>query len=136
MSGIGTAAQNVPAATLISLRRPAIISGVIGALGIVAGIVFGHIPMGFLFVIGLGMGLFNARLLQRNTVKVISSENPTKRALMGSSALRLMLFTLVALGLGYFVQPDGLGVFIGLAIFQFIFMANTMIPVMKEYRRQ
>jgi hypothetical protein len=98
--------------------------------------VFKHPVMGILWAIGLGMGLFNARMLQRHVVKVISSENPTKRQITGSSMQRLGILTILALAMGYFLRPDGLGVFFGLAAFQLIFMANTMLPVLKERRHQ
>lgn len=136
MSGIQAAAANVPAETLISLRRPLIVSAVLAAVAIAVAALLGHPVMGILAAIGLGMGLFNARLLQRSVVKAISREQPAKRVLVGSSVQRLMIVTVIALVLGYFVRPDGLGVFFGLAAFQFIFMANTMMPVLKERRRQ
>lgn len=136
MSGFQAAAANVPPTALVNLRRPLLISAGLGVLGIVLGAIFGHPVMGILFAIGLGMGLYNARLMQRHVVKVISSENPTKRQLTGSSMQRLGLFTIIALALGYFLRPDGLGVFFGLAAFQLIFMANTILPVLKERRQQ
>jgi hypothetical protein len=130
------AAANVPAAALISLRRPLIISAVLAAVGMGVAAAFSHPVMGILFAIGLGMGLYNARAMQRSVARVISGENPTKRAIVGSSTQRLVVVTVIALALGYFLRPDGLGVFAGLAVFQLIFMANTMIPVFKERHRQ
>ena len=70
------------------------------------------------------MGLYNARLLQKQVLQVISSENPTKRQLTGSSMQRLGVLTRIALAMGYFLRPDGLGVFFGLAVFQLIIMAT------------
>ena len=136
MSGIREAAANVSPAELINLRRPLLVAVGLAVVGIVLAAVFGHVVMGILFAIGLGMGLYNARMMQKQVVKVISSENPTKRAITGSSAQRLLVLTLIALALGYFLRPDGLGVFIGLAVFQFVFVANTMLPVLKERRNQ
>ncbi len=136
MSAIGSAAQNVPAAKLISLRLPLIICSVLAAGGIVAGALLDHLVMGILFAVGMGMGLYNARLMQKQVLRVISEENPTKRAIVGSSTQRLIVLTVIALALGFFMKPDGLGVFVGLAVFQLVFMGNTMLPVMKEYRRQ
>jgi hypothetical protein len=136
VSGFQAAAANVPPTAMINLRRPLLISTGFAVVGIVLGAVFGHPVMGILFAVGLGMGLYNARLLQRHVVKVISSENPTKRALTGSSMQRLGVLTIIALALGFFLRPDGLGVFFGLAAFQLIFMAHTMLPVLKERRQQ
>jgi hypothetical protein len=134
VSALQSAASNVPASTVMSLRRPVIISVIVGAVGLVACVLLGHPVMGVLGVIGLGLGLFNGRLLQRATVKAISGDNPTKRAMIGSSAQRLMMITLIALALGFFVRPDGLGVFVGLAVYQLINIAHTAAPVVKELR--
>ncbi|WP_133850881.1 hypothetical protein [Labedaea rhizosphaerae] len=136
MSGIKDAAANVPAPVLINLRRPLIVATALAVVGIVVAVIFGHMVMGILFAIGLGMGLYNARLLQKQVVKVISSENPTKRQITGSSVQRLGVLTLLALAMGYFLRPDGLGVFFGLAVFQLVFMAHTIVPVLKERRNQ
>lgn len=134
VSGIKDAAANVPPTVLINLRRPLIVAIVLGVAGIVVAAILGHVAMGILFAIGLGMGLYNARLLQKQVVKVISGENPTKRQITGSSVQRLGVLTLLALAMGYFLRPDGLGVFFGLAVFQLVFMAHTIVPVLKERR--
>jgi Na+/glutamate symporter len=136
VSGIKDAAANVPPTVLINLRRPLIVATALALIGIVVAVIFGHPVMGILFAIGLGMGLYNARLLQKQVVKVISGENPTKRQITGSSVQRLGVLTLIALAMGYFLRPDGLGVFFGLAVFQLVFMAHTIVPVLKERRNQ
>jgi hypothetical protein len=45
-----------------------------------------------------------------------------------------MVITLLAVAVGIFLRPDGLGVFLGLATFQLIMMVSTVTPVMKERR--
>lgn len=136
MSAIRAAAANVPAAIVLNLRRPVLVSAGFGVVAIVLGAVLGHIVGAILFCIGMILGVVNARMLQRSVVKVISSENPTKRAMTGSSVQRLLVIAAIALALGYFVRPDGLGVFFGLVMFQLIFIAHTLLPVMKERRKQ
>jgi len=131
-----SAAANVSPVALISLKMPAIISAIFGVLGVVLGIIFGHPQMGVLFVVGLGLALFNARMMQRNALRIVTGANPTRGAIVSSSMGRLALLTIIALAFGYFIRPDGVGVFFGLAVFQLIFMVHTMTPVMKEYRRQ
>jgi hypothetical protein len=129
------AAANVPAGAVLNLRRPVLIAAVVGAAGLVVAGLFGHIVMGILGVIGLGLGLFNTRLLQRSVVKVISSEKPSKTAIGRQAVPRLMLITVLAVALGIFLRPDGLGVFLGLAVFQVIIIGTTAAPVMKERRK-
>lgn len=125
------AALNVDAAKVMSLRRPLIVSVAVGLVGLVVAAVFGHVVMGILGCVGLGLGLFNSRLMQRSVVRAISMENPTRKALTLSSAQRLLLITLLAVAFGFFLRPDGLGVFIGLAVFQVITVTNTLVPVLK-----
>lgn len=136
LSGLKAAAENVPASAVISLRRPLLISAAVGVVAVVVSIFFGHLQMGILGCIGLALGLTNSRLLQRDVVKVISSENPAKKAIGAMSARRLAFITLIALLFGFFLRPDGLGVFLGLAAYQLINIANTVLPVMKELRQR
>lgn len=135
MSAFQAAAANVPASSVLNLRRPVIIATLVGAAGLLVCGLFGHIVMGILLIIGLGLGLFNTRLLQRSVVKVISSENPSKTAIGRSSVPRLMLISGLAIALGIFLRPDGFGVFLGLAVFQVIILGTTAFPVMKERRQ-
>ena len=135
MSAFRAAAAKVPAEAVLNLRRPLLIAAAVGAVGLVVCGLFGHIVMGILLIIGLGLGLLNTRLLQRSVVKVISSENPSKTAIGRSSVPRLFFIAGLAIALGIFLKPDGFGVFLGLATFQVIILATTVSPVMKERRK-
>jgi len=135
VSAFQAAAAKVPAEAVISLRRPVAIAAAVGAVGLLVCGLFGHIVMGILLIVGLGLGLFNTRLLQRSVVKVISSENPSRTAIGRSSLPRLLLITALAVALGIFLKPDGFGVFLGLAVFQVIILGTTALPVMKERRQ-
>ena len=134
MSALSAAAANVPAATVVNLRRPMLMAAAVGVVGLVVCGLLGHIVMGILGVVGLGLGLLNTRLLQKSVAKVIASENPSRKAVGFSSVQRLLFITAIAVALGIFVRPDGLGVFFGLAIFQVIIVGNTAMPVLKERR--
>jgi hypothetical protein len=136
MSSLKEAAASVPAASVMSLRRPLVYSAVLGAVGLIVSALLGHFVMGLLGIVGLGLGLFNTRLLQRDVAKVIAEENPSRKALGVDSARRLIMITLVAVALGVFVRPDGLGVFFGLALYQFINIGHTALPVVKELRQR
>jgi hypothetical protein len=135
VSAFHAAAANVPAGAVLNLRRPVLIAAAVGAVGLIVAAVFGHPVMGILGIIGLGLGVFNTRLLQRSVVKVIASENPSRTAIGRQAVPRLMLITALAIALGIFLRPDGLGVFLGLAVFQVIIIATTASPVMKERRK-
>lgn len=136
MPSLKEAAANVPASAVLSLRRPLLIAAFLGAAGVVVSALFGHLPMGLLGCIGLGLGLFNSRMLQRDVLNVIAKNDPHKRAVGLLSARRLLLITAIAVALGVFVRPDGLGVFFGLAAYQLINIGHTAMPVLKERRQQ
>jgi hypothetical protein len=136
VSTIREAAAEVPAAAVMSLRRPVLVAALIGAIAIAVTAPLGHPMMGVLGCVGMLLGVLNTRMLQQSVVKVTSSEKPSKKALYFSSAKRLVLITVLAVALGVFVRPDGLGVFFGLAIFQLIMIVNTALPVLKGLRQQ
>ena len=75
-------------------------------------------------------------MLQRDVVNVIAKDHPNKKAVGLLSARRLLIVTAIAVALGIFVRPDGLGVFLGLAVYQFINIGHTAMPVLKERRQQ
>jgi hypothetical protein len=136
MTSLKEAAANVPASQVMSLRRPLLVSALVGTAALVVSALLGHIMMGILGCIGLGLGLVNSRLLQRDVLQVISKENPSRKAVGVLSARRLLIITAIAVALGIFIRPDGLGVFFGLAAYQFINIAHTAMPVLKERRQQ
>jgi hypothetical protein len=53
-----------------------------------------------------------------------------RRGVMG----RLGLITLLAIGVGLLVRPDGLGVFVGLAVFQILMLIGAAVPVFRSLR--
>jgi len=53
-----------------------------------------------------------------------------------SSASRLLIITAIALVIGFLLKPDGIGVFVGLAISQVVIVLNTTLPVLKGLRQQ
>jgi ATP synthase I chain len=132
LSAFQAAAAKVPASATLNLRRPVLVAAMVGAAGVLVCGLFGHIVMGLLIVVGLGLGILNTRMLQRTVVKVISSEKPNRKAIGRSSVPRLFFIAGLAILLGIFLKPDGFGVFFGLAAFQVIILATTVTPVIKE----
>jgi hypothetical protein len=136
MTSLRDAAANVPASAVLSLRRPLLISVFLGAVAVVVAALFGHVWMGVLGCVGLGLGLANGRMLQRDIVNVIGKDHPKKMAVGLLSARRLVIITGIAVVLGIFVRPDGLGVFFGLAVYQIVNITHSTMPVLKERRQQ
>jgi hypothetical protein len=135
VSAMKAAAAKVPAAVVVNLRKPVLVAAGVGAVGLLVTGLLGHIMMGAFGIVGMGLGLLNTRLLQKSVAKVIASDNPSKMAVGRTSVPRLLMITALAFGIAYFERPDGLGVFVGLAIFQVIIVGTTVAPVVKERRK-
>jgi hypothetical protein len=118
------------------MRRPFLMAAATGVLALVVSGLLGHILMGVFGVVGLGLGLLNTRLVQRSVGKVTITENPSKKALAFSALGRLAIITAIALGVGLFIRPDGIGIFLGLAVFQLIIIASTSASAVKGLRQQ
>jgi hypothetical protein len=50
--------------------------------------------------------------------------------------VRLVVLTVVAVGVAVLFWPDGIGVLLGLAVFRLIALVMTTIPLLKELKEQ
>jgi hypothetical protein len=65
-----------------------------------------------------------------------AAAQPTRGAFTRSVLGRLALITVLAFGCALLFRPAGLGVFAGLAVFQFLAVASSMLPLIKEIRKK
>ncbi len=119
-----------------SMRRPAIIAGVVVLVVAAISIALNHIWFGAFFLLGTIAVFGNAQLVINSVKAVTAEDNPRKKVLAVNSAVRLGTITVLALIAAFLVRPDGLGVMFGLAIGQVILVLNAVIPVMKGLRKQ
>lgn len=123
-----------PVSAAANLRRSVIVGAVLGAASIVALALVGHVLLGVFGCIGLALGALNNRMLQLSVVRHASNEGYGKKQFRRGVMGRLGVVTLLALAVGIFVQPDGLGVFVGLALFQIIMLIGAAVPVFRSLR--
>jgi hypothetical protein len=123
-----------PVSAAANLRRSAVLGAVLGVVGIAVSATQGHALMGVFGFLGLGLGAYNNRLLQKSVLRYAADENLGKKQFRRGVMARLSLITLLAIGLGFFVQPDGLGVFVGLAVFQILMLIGAAVPVFRSLR--
>lgn len=80
-------------------------------------------------VLGIGAAILNVRVLGAGVVRVSVDEaeetKPIRRLLRRNSLLRLTILTLVAVGLVLVAPPLGIGVCVGLVLFQIAFVVNA-----------
>jgi hypothetical protein len=87
--------------------------------------------------IGVGLGLLNHLATEFWLLKIIvSGAQPSRGAMTRSTILRLLVLSVVAVGLTVALWPDGVGVLLGLAIFRLIALTMTSITLLKELKEQ
>jgi hypothetical protein len=123
-----------PVDAAANLRRSTIVASGLGLLSIGVLAFYGHAFAGMFACVGLALGALNNRMLQRSVLRY--AENETIRRLEFSRKVfaRLGLITLIAFGCALLLRPDGLGVFVGLAVFQVLMLVGAAVPVFRSLR--
>lgn len=123
-----------PVDAVANLRRSVIVGSGLGLASVVVLAFYGHALMGMFACIGLALGGLNNRMLQRSVLSY--AENETIRRAQFSRKVfgRLGLITAIAFGCAFLTRPDGLGVFVGLAVFQLLMLVGAAVPVFLSLR--
>jgi len=84
---------------------------------------------------GVALGLLNHLTTEFWLLRIITSgEQPTRNKLAASTLLRLLVLSVVAVGIAVWFWPDGIGLLFGLAIFRLIALVMTTVPLLKELK--
>ena len=123
------------ARTAVNLRAAALIAAGLGVASFVVLTSMGSPLAAAFFCGGLGLGLLNTALVQRSAARFATSGDLSKRRFAVAVLARLALITVLAVGLALARQPEGLGVFAGLAALQLLMIFMASVPLVKELRR-
>jgi hypothetical protein len=86
---------------------------------------------------GVGLGLLNHLVTEFWLLRLITSgAQPTRNKLAMSTFLRLLVLSVVAVGIAVWFWPDGIGLLLGLAVFRLIALVMTGLPLLKELKEQ
>jgi hypothetical protein len=86
---------------------------------------------------GVALGLLNHLATEYWLLRLITSgEQPTRNKLAMSTLFRLVVVSVIAVGIAIWFWPDGIGLLFGLAIFRLIALVMTTIPLLKELKEQ
>jgi hypothetical protein len=86
---------------------------------------------------GVGLGLVNHLVTEFWLLRLITSgEQPTRAKLAWSTFARLLVLSVVAVGIAAWFWPDGIGLLLGLAVFRLIALVMTGLPLLKELKQQ
>ena len=117
-----------------NLRRSSVIAAGLGVVGIAVTAVAGHPWAGVFGLIGLALGALNNRMLQRSVLRYGTDEAITRKTFRRGVLTRLGAVTLLAIGCAVIIRPDGLAVFVGLAVFHVIMLLGAAVPVFRSLR--
>lgn len=130
----GTPAYTPPV-TRATFRRSAIAAAVVAVIALAVLVPMGLGLYAVFGAVGLGLGVLNSWLVMR-AVANFAATQPSKAAFSRTVLGRLALITALAFGCALLFRPTGLGVFAGLAVYQFIAVASSMVPLIKEIRKK
>jgi hypothetical protein len=84
---------------------------------------------------GIALGLVNHLATEYWLMRIISSgEEPSRSKMIASTMTRLLVLTVVAVGIAVMFWPDGIGLLLGLALFRLIALVMTGLPLLKELK--
>jgi hypothetical protein len=124
-----------PPITRSTFRRAVTMAGIVTAVAFVVLLVLGYGLFGLFLAVGVALGALNMWLAVRSVANFANSR-PSKARLSGSVLGRLAVITVLALVIAWLVRPAGIAVFGGLALFQFLAIVSSMLPLIKEIRQK
>jgi hypothetical protein len=98
---------------------------------------YGDWTLAFSIAGGVVLGLLNLLHTEFWLLRIITSgAEPTRGQMTRATIVRLLVLSVVAIGIAVAFWPDGIGLLLGLAIFRLISLVMTAIPLLKELKNQ
>lgn len=118
-------------------RKTLIVAGILIVAPIWILGALGEWRLAFALALGVALGLVNHLATEYWLLRIITSGiQPSRNAMVRSTISRLVVLTVVGLGVAVLMWPDGLGVLFGLAIFRLIALTMTSLPLLKELKSE
>ena len=128
-----------PPVTRATFRRAAIAAGVAAVLVLAVLVPMSLAPFALFCLVGMALGLANLAVAVRSVTRFAGTgtgTQPSKVRFSGSVLARLAVITVIAFACALLFRPAGIAVFGGLALFQLIAVASSMVPLIKEIRKR
>jgi hypothetical protein len=132
---VAGASPYTPPVTRATFRRSWQMAVVVTAVAVVVLVVLGYGLFGLFLAVGVALGVASSWSVVR-TVANFANTRPSKAKFSGSVLGRLAVITVLALACAYFFRPAGIAVFGGLALFQFLAIVSSVLPLIKEIRQK
>lgn len=126
----------VPEVADVTFRKAVVVASIVGAVALLVSLPLGYLVAAAFGCLGLALGMLNSRLVQLSVVRFAKMESThPKRQFVGSVVFRLAFITVIAVGLALLFRPEGIGVIVGLGVFQLLMILVAAMPMVKEIRR-
>lgn len=124
----------VPRNIRLVIRRSAIAAAVVGVVAAVTLVVLGQAMWAVFVVIGLALGVGNLVLVQRAASMYAARAGTGKKGFAIGAFGRLAIISVIGIGCAFLFRPAGIGVIVGVAVFQFIAAIVAALPITREVR--
>ena len=95
----------------------------------------GHWTLAGCVAAGVALALANHLATEFWLLRLITSgREATRNEMIAATVVRLLVLTVVAVGLAVMLWPDGIGLLLGLAIFRLIALMMTSLTLLKELK--
>lgn len=124
--------ENLPADTLPRLlRRTSVSALIVGAIGFAVALVIGSAGGAVGVLVGVALAVINLRFLDRQVARVETgsegqSTKKVRRQLGSKTTGRLAIVTLLVIVALLISRPFGVGIVVGLVLYQIVFVANVL----------
>lgn len=135
-----TGAPYTPPVTRATFRRALVMGAVAALVGVAVLVPTGYGGYALFGCVGIALGAANLGFAVRSVANFAniqtSNRQPSKARFSGSVLGRLAVVTVLAFLCAVFFRPAGLAVFGGLAVFQFVAVVSSALPLIKEIRQR
>jgi hypothetical protein len=124
----------VPRNIRLVIRRSAIAASVVGVVAAVVLVLMGQAMWAVFVLIGLGLGVANLVMVQRAASMYAARAGTGKKGFAIGAFGRLAIISVIGVGCAFLFRPAGIGVIVGVAVFQFIAAIVAALPITREVR--
>lgn len=124
----------VPRNIRLVIRRSAIAAAVVGVAAAVVLVLMGQAMWAVFVLIGLALGVGNLVMVQRAASMYAARAGTGKKGFAIGAFGRLAIISVIGVGCAFMFRPAGIGVIVGVAVFQFIAAIVAALPITREVR--
>ena len=114
-------------------RRTALAAAGVAGAALVVTFLLGYGLVGLGVCVGMAMALVNFRMISAATAKAANTGRESNRRPLAVNTLgRLGVISAIALGFVFLSRRFGFGIIVGLAVFQFLLLANVVVSMLRD----